>query len=71
MRQPFPHRRGAEAALGVQRAAIFRQIQRRLNAEGPFYPLFQPSQAIVSSKNLTNATLNFTWVLDVSAVGTR
>jgi peptide/nickel transport system substrate-binding protein len=53
------------------RAAIFRQIQQRLNAESPFYPLFQPSQAIVSSKNLTNATLNFTWVLDVSAVRTR
>ncbi len=63
--------KAARTTNDTQRAAIFRQIQRRLNAEGPFYPLFQPSQAIVSSKNLTNATLNFTWVLDVSAVGTR
>lgn len=63
--------KAARTTNDKQRAAIFRQIQKRLNSDSPFYPLFQPSQAIVSSKNLTNATLNFTWVLDVSAVGTR
>lgn len=55
----------------TQRAALYRQIQRKLNQDSPFYPLFQPSQAIVASKNLTHAVLNFTWVLDVRSVGTR
>ena len=53
------------------RAALYRQIQQKLNADSPFIPLFQPSQAIVASKNLTNAVLNFTWLIDVRSVGTR
>jgi ABC-type transport system substrate-binding protein len=53
------------------RAALYRAIQRKLNVDSPFIPLFQPSQAIVSSKNLTHAVLNFTWLIDVRAVGTR
>jgi peptide/nickel transport system substrate-binding protein len=53
------------------RAKLWRAIQSKLNADSPFIPLFQPSQAIVASKNLTNAVLNFTWVIDLRAVGTR
>ena len=55
----------------VQRASLYRQIQQKLNADSPFIPLFQPSQAIVASKSLTNAVLNFTWLIDVSSVGSR
>jgi peptide/nickel transport system substrate-binding protein len=53
------------------RASLYRQIQRKLNVDSPFIPLFQPSQAIVSSKNLTHAVLNFTWLIDLRSVGTR
>lgn len=53
------------------RAALYRTIQRKLNVDSPFIPLFQPSQAIVSSKNLTRAVLNFVWLIDPRAVGTR
>jgi peptide/nickel transport system substrate-binding protein len=53
------------------RAQLYRRIQQKLNADGPFIPLFQPSQAIVASKNLTNAVLNFTWLIDVRSVGSR
>ena len=53
------------------RAQLFRQIQKKLNADGPFYPLLQPAQSIVASKNLTNAVLNFTWLIDVRSVGSR
>jgi peptide/nickel transport system substrate-binding protein len=53
------------------RAALYRAIQKKLNTDGPFIPLFQPSQAIVSSKNLTNAVLNFVWLIDLRSVGTR
>ena len=61
------------AADDGRRAAgqLYRQIQQKLNADGPFIPLFQPSQAIVASKNLTNAVLNFTWLIDVRSVGSR
>lgn len=55
----------------VKRAALYRQIQLKLNHDGPFFPLFQPSQAVVASKNLTHAVLNFTWVIDVRSIGTR
>jgi peptide/nickel transport system substrate-binding protein len=55
----------------TQRAALFRQIGRIMNQRAPFYPLFQPAQAIVSSGNLTNAVLGVIWPLDVRAVGTR
>ena len=41
----------------AQRAALFRQIGRSMNQRAPFFPLFQPAQAIVSSSNLTNAVL--------------
>jgi peptide/nickel transport system substrate-binding protein len=71
---------GALEALGKKalqttddnaRASLYRQIQRKLNVDSPFIPLFQPSQAIVSSKNLTHAVLNFTWLIDLRSVGTR
>jgi peptide/nickel transport system substrate-binding protein len=55
----------------AQRAALFRQIGRLMNQRAPFFPLFQPAQAIVSSSNLTNATLGVIWPLDVRAVGSR
>lgn len=55
----------------VKRASLYRQIQLKLNADSPFIPLFQPSQAIVASKNLTGAVLNFTWLIDLRSVGTR
>jgi peptide/nickel transport system substrate-binding protein len=42
-----------------------------MNQRAPFFPLFQPAQAIVSSSNLTNAVLGVIWPLDVRAVGTR
>ena len=33
------------------RQTIYRQIQRRLNAVGPFFPLLQPTQVFVSTKD--------------------
>ena len=53
------------------RASRFRQIGRSMNQRAPFFPLFQPAQAIVSSGNLTNAVLGVIWPLDVRAVGTK
>jgi peptide/nickel transport system substrate-binding protein len=64
-------KKALQTVADTPRAALYRAIQRKLNVDSPFIPLFQPSQAIVSSKNLTHAVLNFTWLIDVRAVGTR
>lgn len=55
----------------LRRAALWRQIGRIMNQRAPFYPLFQPAQAIVASSNLTNATLGVIWPIDVRAVGSK
>ncbi len=55
-----------------QRAAAFQQIQNTVNASGsPFYPLLQPGQVTVGSKNLTNYPYNALYWLDVAAVGSN
>jgi peptide/nickel transport system substrate-binding protein len=55
----------------AQRAALFRRIGRIMNQRAPFYPLFQPAQAVVSTANLTNVALGVIWPLDVRAIGSR
>ena len=55
----------------ARRAALFRQIGRIMNQRAPFYPLFQPAQAIVASSNLSNVTLGVIWPIDVRAVGSK
>jgi peptide/nickel transport system substrate-binding protein len=51
------------------RASLFQQIQVQLNERGPFFPLFQPGQAVVNSKNLTGVVFNAQYVIDVAAIG--
>ncbi len=38
---------------------------------GPFFPLFQPAQVIVASKNLTSVVFNVLYWIDVAAIGSR
>ena len=66
-------RSASSAPDGQRRAAraLYRQIQHSSTGQSRSIPLFQPSQAIVASKNLTNAVLNFTWLLDVRSIGSR
>jgi peptide/nickel transport system substrate-binding protein len=64
-------KRAQRTVKDTQRARLFQQIGRTMNQRAPFYPLFQPAQAIVSSSNLTNAVLGVIWPLDVRAVGSR
>lgn len=52
-----------------ERGQLFQEFQRRLNEEGPFFPLFQPAQAIVGSANLSNVVLDPTYTLNIAAVG--
>ena len=40
-----------------------------MNASSPFYPLLQPGQVTVGSKNLTSYPYNALYWLDVAGVG--
>jgi ABC-type transport system substrate-binding protein len=51
------------------RQTIYRRIQRRLNQTGAFFPLLQPTQVFVSTKDLRNAAFNAQ--VDVTQVAPR
>jgi peptide/nickel transport system substrate-binding protein len=53
------------------RETIYRQIQRRLNAVGPFVPLLQPVQVFVSTRDLRGAVFNAQYQVDVTRVAPR
>jgi peptide/nickel transport system substrate-binding protein len=44
---------------------IFTAVQRKLLADGPYFPLFQPSQVIVTSKSIGNVQYSPTTFVDV------
>jgi len=50
------------------RARLYKAIQTRLNASGPYFPLIQPTQVFVSTKDLDNAVFNATYAVDVTRV---
>jgi peptide/nickel transport system substrate-binding protein len=50
------------------RAVVYRSIQRLLNQSGPFFPLIQPTQVFVSTKDLRGAIYNSVYTVDVSQV---
>jgi peptide/nickel transport system substrate-binding protein len=53
------------------RAPIYRQIQRQLNARGPFFPLIQPTQVFVTTRDLRNANFNAVYFIDVTKAAPR
>jgi peptide/nickel transport system substrate-binding protein len=50
------------------RAVVYRSIQRLLNQSGPFFPLIQPTQVFVKTKDLRGAVYNSVYTVDVSQV---
>jgi peptide/nickel transport system substrate-binding protein len=50
------------------RAVVYRSIQRLLNLNGPFFPLIQPTQVFVATKDLKNAVYNSVYDVDVTQV---
>lgn len=55
----------------TERGSLFQEFQRGLNEDSPFFPLFQPAQAIVGSRNLSNVVLDPTYTLNIPAVGSN
>jgi peptide/nickel transport system substrate-binding protein len=75
--------KGADAALeklgdqvrvtttDTARVTLYRQIQQKLNADGPFVPLIQPTQVFVATTDLKNATFHPVYQIDVTQVAPK
>ena len=50
------------------RSAVYKSIQRLLNQSGPFFPLIQPTQVFVSTKDIKGAVYNAEYDVDLSQV---
>ncbi len=50
------------------RQSIYQEIQRMLNVSSPFFPLIQPTQVFVSTKDLKGAIYNAEYDVDVTGV---
>jgi peptide/nickel transport system substrate-binding protein len=50
------------------RKSVYQQIQRLLNQSGPYFPLIQPTQVFVSTKDLKGAVYNAEYDVDVSQI---
>ena len=62
----------ARVATGAAaRTALYRQIQRKLNVDGPFFPLIQPTQVFVATADLRNAVFNSVYQIDVTRVSPK
>jgi peptide/nickel transport system substrate-binding protein len=60
--------KAAVTTTPAARKAIYQQIQKALNQAGPFFPLIQPTQAFVSTKDLKGAAYNSVFQVDVTQV---
>jgi peptide/nickel transport system substrate-binding protein len=68
---PAVEKLAAKAAVTTApgaRALVYRSIQRRLNQSSPFFPLIQPTQVFVATKDLRGAVYNSVYTVDTLQV---
>jgi peptide/nickel transport system substrate-binding protein len=53
------------------RKKLYQQLQLKLNQTGPFFPLIQPTQVFVSTKDLKGAAFNAEYEIDVTRVSPK
>jgi peptide/nickel transport system substrate-binding protein len=53
----------AKAATGDDRTAAYQALQKAQNASGPFVPLLQPAQNVVTAKSVKSVSLNPVWTI--------
>lgn len=69
---PAVERACAQASTAVSTGAreqAYLNLQHVLNQQGPFFPLFQPAQVLVSAKNVTNLAYSPGWLVDLAIIG--
>jgi len=68
---PAIEKLAAKAAITTAPAArggVYRSIQRGLNQSSPFFPLIQPTQVFVATKDLKGAVYNSVYTVDTTQV---
>jgi peptide/nickel transport system substrate-binding protein len=71
---PSLEKLGAKARVTTDnktRAKLYQQIQAKLNEDGPFVPLLQPTQVFVATTDLKNAVFNPVYQIDVTQVAAK
>ena len=58
----------ARTATGDARDAAYTAWQEALNASGPFVPLLQPAQNVVTAPSVTSVTTNPVWTVDLALI---
>lgn len=58
----------AKSAPDADRAAAYEAWQKQLNETGPFIPLLQPAQNVVTSPSITSVTTNAVWTVDLALI---
>jgi peptide/nickel transport system substrate-binding protein len=61
-------KQAAQAATGDARKAAYEAWQRAANADGPFVPLLQPAQYIVTAPSVGQVQPNAVWTVDLAAI---
>jgi peptide/nickel transport system substrate-binding protein len=59
------------ATKDAVRTQLYQSIQRRLNQVGPYFPLLQPAQVFVNTKDLSGAAFNAVYFVDITKVKPR
>ncbi len=59
------------ATKEAARTRLYRSIQQRLNQVGPYFPLLQPTQVFVTTKDLSGAAFNAVYFVDITKVKPR
>jgi peptide/nickel transport system substrate-binding protein len=59
----------AKAAVSTdERQSAYAALQEAQNASGPFIPLLQPAQNVVTSPSITGVSLNPVWTIDLAGI---
>lgn len=58
----------AQAATDEDRAAAFEAWQKQQNATGPFIPVLQPAQNVVTAKSISSVSSNPVWTVDLALI---
>jgi peptide/nickel transport system substrate-binding protein len=58
----------ARAAQGDDRAAAYEALQVELNKSGPFVPMLQPAQNVVTSPQIESVVTNPVWTVDLALI---
>jgi peptide/nickel transport system substrate-binding protein len=71
---PTLERMGRQVRVATKtgtRTRLYRAIQRRLNQVGPYFPLMQPTQVFVTTKDLSGAAFYAVYFVDITKVKPR